>query len=66
MSRIEKLEYEVQSLNPEELKAFRDWFAGYDADAWDAQIEEDARSGKLHELAQRALRDHQEGRSTIL
>ena len=40
MNRIESIEGQVKSLSLEELKAFRDWFASFDAEAWDAQIEE--------------------------
>jgi hypothetical protein len=66
MSRVESLETQVRNLTPEELQAFRDWFAAFDADAWDAQIEADARSGKLDALAERARRDHKSGRSSVL
>jgi hypothetical protein len=66
MSPLEHLEGEVRSLGPEELKAFREWFASFDAEAWDAQIEADAKSGKLRSLVERALRDHEVGRSTLL
>lgn len=66
MSRVEHIEGEVKSLSFDELKAFRDWFAQYDAEAWDDQIEADAKRGKLRSLAERALRDHEAGRSTIL
>lgn len=66
MSRIEDIEGKVKSLNSEELKAFRDWFASFDADAWDAQIEVDAKNGKLRSAAERALRDHESGRSSLL
>jgi hypothetical protein len=66
MSRVEQIEGEVKSLSPDELKAFRDWFARFDADVWDDQIEVDAKNGKLKSLAERALRDHESGRSTIL
>jgi hypothetical protein len=66
MSRVERIENEVESLSPEELKAFRDWFAEFDAEAWDRQIEDDAKSGKLQSLAERALRDHEAGRSSDL
>jgi hypothetical protein len=62
MSRVEHLERQVKDLSPEELKAFRDWFADYDAEVWDAQIEADSRNGKLRSLAERALRDHESGR----
>jgi hypothetical protein len=37
----------VQSLSGEELKAFRDWFADFDAEVWDAEIEADSKNGKL-------------------
>jgi hypothetical protein len=66
MSRVEHLEGQVKSLSLDELKAFRDWFAQYDAEAWDEQIEADAKNGKLRSLAERALRDHESGRSTVL
>ena len=61
---MEQIEGEVRALNQDELKAFREWFLRFDADAWDEQIETDVKSGKLKALAQRALRDHQSGRST--
>ena len=66
MSRVEQIEGEIRALNQDELKAFREWFLRFDADAWDEQIEADVKSGKLKALAQRALRDHQAGRSTVL
>jgi hypothetical protein len=66
MSRVERLEDDVRSLSTEELRTFRDWFARFDADAWDSQIEADAQSGRLKGLAERALKDHDSGRSTIL
>jgi hypothetical protein len=66
MSRVERVEGEVKNLSPEELKAFRDWFACFDAAAWDQEIEADADNGKLRSLAERALKDHDAGRSTVL
>uniref|UniRef100_Q027V2 Uncharacterized protein n=1 Tax=Solibacter usitatus (strain Ellin6076) TaxID=234267 RepID=Q027V2_SOLUE len=66
MSRVERIEGEVRNLSADELKAFRDWFARFDAAAWDEQIEADAGNGKLRSLAERALRDHEAGRSTLL
>jgi len=58
MSRVENLAARVKELNAEELRTFREWFAEFDADAWDRQIESDARSRKLDELVARALRDY--------
>ena len=66
MSRVKDIEGQVKSLSLEELKAFRDWFASFDADAWDVQIESDVKNGKLRALAERALRDYQSGRSSLL
>ncbi len=66
MSRVEKIEHDIRDLSLEELRAFRDWFARFDAEAWDAQIEEDAQNGRLKTLAERALKDHNSGKSTIL
>jgi len=66
MSRLESVENEVKRLTSDELRAFRDWFSAFDAEAWDRQFESDARNGKLDGLAERALRDHQAGKSNDL
>ena len=66
MTRIEKLEREIQKLSPEELANLRDWFRKYDAEAWDRQIEEDVRGGKLDRLAKEALAAHKAGRTKEL
>ena len=66
MTKIEKLEHDVRSLSPKELATFREWFAGFDAAAWDHQFEEDARAGKLDKMADAALADHRAGRSQKL
>jgi hypothetical protein len=66
MSKVKDLESQIQELSPEELRAFREWFTKFDADAWDQEFEADVKSGKLNALAERALRDHNAGRSTKL
>jgi len=66
MGRAEKIEEQVKSLNPEELAAFREWFAAFDAGVWDRQFEADAIAGKLGGAAGRALRDYTAGRSAKL
>ena len=66
MSGVGKIEGHVKSLSPEELRTFREWFAGFDAELWNAQIESDAKNGKLRSLAGRAVRDHSSGRSSLL
>jgi hypothetical protein len=66
MNRVENIEGQVKSLSLAELRAFRDWFASFDAKVWDDQIEADSRNGKLRSFAERALRDHKAGRSSRL
>ncbi len=66
MTKIEKLEREVQELSRAELAAFRDWFREYDSDEWDRQIEEDVRAGKLDALAEEAIAEHKAGRTKQL
>ena len=66
MSTVEALERQVQQLDPKELAQFRDWFLEFEADAWDRQIEKDAKAGKLDALARKALEDHAAGRTTPL
>lgn len=61
MTKVEELEKEVQSLTPEELASFRNWFAEYDWQAWDRQLEADVAAGKLDRLAAEALAEHQRG-----
>jgi hypothetical protein len=66
MSRLESVENEVKQLTAEELRAFRDWFAEFDANAWDRQFESDVRSGTLDRFAERALREREAGKATDL
>jgi hypothetical protein len=66
MSKVKDLESQIQELSPEELTAFREWFTKFDADPWDQEFEADIMSGKLDAMAERALRDHDAGRSTKL
>jgi hypothetical protein len=66
MSTIKEIEQAVRALPPEELAAFRRWFAEFDAAAWDRQIEADVACGRLDVLADEALSDFREGRCTDL
>ena len=66
MSVVETIERQVQQLGLEELAQFRDWFFEFEADAWDRQIERDAKAGKLDALARKALEDHAAGRTIPL
>jgi len=65
-NKIEMLEKEVQDLSRDELASFRNWFAKFDAVAWDRQIESDIEAGKLDKLAAKALAAHKRGESREL
>ena len=62
MRRIENIEREIQEFSPRELAAFRKWFSEFDANAWDRQIEEDVKAGKLDEFANVAEEAYKSGR----
>ena len=64
MSTVQQVENAVKQLTPEELAAFRAWFAEYDADAWDRQLEADVSAGRLNWLVEEAKQDLREGRCT--
>jgi hypothetical protein len=66
MSTVQEIEKAIQQLSRGDLAAFRSWFAEFDAQLWDRQLEEDVASGKLNELMEEALRDLREGRCTDL
>jgi hypothetical protein len=66
MSKVNDVESQIRELSPEELTAFREWFTKFDADTWDQEFEADVKGGKLDAMAERALRDHNAGRSTRL
>ena len=64
MTKVEQLEREVESLRPEELAVFRAWFAEYDWQAWDRQLERDVAAGKLDRFAAEALGEYELGETT--
>jgi len=66
MTRLEKIEREIEALAPDDLARFRRWFAEYDAARWDARIEADAGSGRLDALGEKALAAHRAGRTRPL
>ena len=62
MRAIQELQSAVSQLSAEELARFREWFDKFDAEVWDRQFEEDAKSGKLDRLANQAIADLQAGK----
>lgn len=64
MSKVETIEQQVEALSTSDLAAFRKWFQEFDAAAWDRQIEEDAKTGRLDRLADAALEALKAGKCT--
>ena len=50
MSRVASIKNPVKDLSPEELAAFCEWFAQFDAETWDREFEADVKAGKLDNL----------------
>ncbi len=66
MSTVDEIEQAIRGLKPQDLAALRDWFAAFDAEVWDRQLEQDVAAGRLDRFAEEALRDLSEGRCTDL
>jgi hypothetical protein len=61
MGKVEKIERQIEDLSTQEMAELRKWFAAFDAEVWDRQIEADVRAGKLDALAEEALRAYASG-----
>ena len=64
MSTVEEIEAAIQQLPPDQMAAFRAWFAEFDAAVWDQQIAADDAAGRLDWLVQEAVDDLDAGRCT--
>jgi hypothetical protein len=63
MTTVESITDAISRLPPEQVEQIRLWLAERAEAAWDAQIEEDERAGRLDALAERALAEHRAGRT---
>lgn len=63
---IHEIEQAITELPLNELARFRQWFEEFDAQIWDEQFEHDIKSGKLDQLANKAVKDFRAGRSKEL
>ena len=61
MSKLQKLQAEIESLSQEEYGRLRQWFLERDWNRWDKEIETDALSGKLDFLVKEALEEKSQG-----
>jgi len=50
---VEELEAVIAKLPPDQFARLASWFAEYEAERWDRQIEEDERNGRLDAVLQR-------------
>lgn len=66
MITIETITSAITELPPEQIEQIRSWLNERAEANWDAQIEADEKAGRLDELADRALREHREGRTRPL
>lgn len=66
MTKLQRIENDIESLSPVEFAAFRKWFQFYDAAVWDQQLELDVNSGKLDKLRDEALAEHEAKRTREL
>ena len=62
MIKLEDIEKAVAELSGEERRKLRAWLDELDEQAWDAQIERDAKAGKLDKIEEEALADYRAGR----
>lgn len=66
MSKVKKIEQEIEELSRTEFSELRDWILERDWEAWDAQIERDTKAGRLDCLVREAEKDYQAGRTKKL
>lgn len=64
MNGLKEIESAVRHLPPNDLANFRAWFAAYDAEIWDLQLDDDISSGRLDALAKEAIDDNRNGNTT--
>ena len=66
MTTVAEITGAVKRLPKKDLVRFRKWFAEYDAQVWDRQLEADVTAGRLATLVREAKREHRAGRTKAL
>ncbi|HVG33899.1 MAG TPA: hypothetical protein VM911_12500 [Pyrinomonadaceae bacterium] len=59
---IKEIESAIAQLPPAELAKLAEWFAEFQAQVWDRQLEQDVNSGRLDDLLKQAEQDFEQGR----
>jgi hypothetical protein len=63
---VQDIENAIRQLSSEELAQLKQRIADYEWEQWDKQLERDVKAGRLDTLAQEALQDLREGKTTDL
>lgn len=61
MTTVEKIQFAIKSLSPEDYAHLRQWFFEKDWEQWDRQIENDTEAGKLDFLIEEAFAEKAKG-----
>ena len=61
MNTVEAITTSIAQLPPEQEAEIRAWLNERAGEDWDAEIEDDERSGRLDTLADKALTEHRAG-----
>ena len=62
MTKLEKIEQEIAALDPADVRKLAEWLVAYQADLWDRQIEDDAKSGRLDKFVETAIAEIASGK----
>jgi hypothetical protein len=62
MQKLMELEISVSKLSDAEYAEFREWFLNYENERWDTQLAKDIKEKRLEDLANKALKDFQQGK----
>ncbi len=62
MEAVKEIEEAIARLPKNELAVLREWFDKFDAQKWDKQFENDVQSGRLDDLANKAIADFHAGK----
>lgn len=63
MRKVEEIEEQIRKLSPKEFAELREWILEQDWKAWDAQVEADAKAGKLDKLIAEGKAEYKSGRA---
>ena len=63
---VKEIEAAIAELSPDEVAQLANWFAEFQAEVWDQQLEADIKAGKLDRLAREAKEDFASGKCTPL